>query len=158
MGIRLSLFIALLLNVAHAYSQDTTHVKSRKAYFVEGGGPAILPSLNFDTRFRGSGGWGITASAGIFPDEPGVMFSIASNINYLFGKRVHFTEIGFGAGYGSNHTSLLGEDFSDGFLYGQCNLGYRMQPARGFFLRMGASFTFGSGGELLPYLGLGLAR
>ncbi len=155
MAVRLLIVSLLLVNFGATAQESSPRRKS--AYFIEAGGPSILPSLNFDTRFSKGGMWGISTGIGYYPGEN--QFTFATNLNYLFGKRAHFTEFGLGAGYGSSRVSLLDEEVPDDFLYGQLNIGYRMHPARGMLLRLGANLLVGSGGGIiLPYLGLGLAR
>lgn len=152
-------------------------------------GPFGWLSAHFDTRLKGNRGWGFGGGLGwaysgsndwFGEKESFHLLSLSPEFNYLFGKKkskfelgggmtvalifgkVEYLEDGYmgptGPGYvvpGNTHETFLAYYF-----FG--TIGYRLQPFRGFSMRVGISPTFGLGGDhsvdgilILPYLGFG---
>ena len=152
-------------------------------------GPFGWLSAHFDTRLKGNRGWGFGGGLGwaysgsndwFGEKESFHLLSLSPEFNYLFGKKkskfelgggmtvalifgkVEYPDVGplgpTGPGYvvpGNTHETFLAYYF-----FG--TIGYRLQPFRGFSMRVGISPTFGLGGDhsvdgilILPYLGFG---
>jgi hypothetical protein len=131
------LFFQLGANAQKNYNKHASQLQ------VELFGPAGLFSLNIDSRFTkkengigfkiGLGG----APLGMFGEtcNSGSQISLPAGLNYLFGKRKHFVEVG-----GGRVLVIIGatkrycEGFESGFFsdetgpYGYASLGYRYQP------------------------------
>lgn len=152
-------------------------------------GPFGWLSAHFDTRLKGNRGWGFGGGLGwayaAYNDwfgekESFHMLSLSPEFNYLFGKKKSKFELGGGMtmalifgtveypedGYlGYNGPGYVVPDKAhDTFLayYFFGTIGYRLQPIRGFSMRVGISPVFGFGGDhsvgvflILPYLGFG---
>jgi hypothetical protein len=137
------------------------------AIYSELGGPGMLLSLNYDTRFSGhEAGWGIRAGIGTnFGSSPSFI-SIPLGLNYLAGDEGNYFEAGAGFTYvdidnvvPGQRFSLFNKDYDHGshLLFANAVFGYRRQPEHGGLnLRAGFSPYFGGGsGGLIPYFSLG---
>ena len=152
-------------------------------------GPFGWLSAHFDTRLKGNRGWGFggglgwaySASNDWFGEKESFhLLSLSPEFNYLFGKKKSKFELGGGM----TMALILGTvEYSDGGPLGPTGpgyvvpdkshetflayyffgtIGYRLQPIRGFSMRVGISPTFGLGGDhsvdgflIIPYLGFG---
>ena len=152
-------------------------------------GPFGWVSAHFDTRLKGNRGWGFggglgwayAASNDWFGEKDSFhMISLSPEFNYLFGKKSSKFELGGGmtmalilgtveyseggplgpTGPGYVVPDKSHETFLAYYFFG--TIGYRLQPIRGFSMRVGISPTFGLGGDhsvdgflIIPYLGFG---
>lgn len=152
-------------------------------------GPFGWVSAHFDTRLKGNRGWGFGGGLGWaysgsndwFGEKQSFhLLSLSPEFNYLFGKKKSKFELGGGM----TVALILGNvEYSEGDPLGPTSpgyvvpdkihntflayyffgtIGYRLQPIRGFSMRVGISPTFGLGGDhsvdgflILPYLGFG---
>lgn len=140
--------------------------------------------LNYDARLKGNDGWGYRAgigytyawSSGLFKGSSTIKgVSVPIEINYLLGKKKSKLELGFGANVGyyeEEYDYYLWPDYSKKYRYEHNsigyfffgNVGYRLQPTRGFVFRVGVtpSFNFGdshgiSRSFFYPYISFGWA-
>ncbi|MFT3979837.1 MAG: hypothetical protein QM687_05160 [Ferruginibacter sp.] len=154
---------------AHAQDADNNHSSStvpvpNKSFIAELGGPGVLFSANFDTRFTKSPlGFGgrigigfVTADQSIYDPNSGYydykqrsVLTVPLQLNYLFGKpnSVNAFEVGLGATYigkkldifdyyEENATQVLG---TASFMY------RRMPKDGGFSWRIGFTPLFANG-------------
>lgn len=154
--------------------------KTVKQFFTEAGGPGVLFSANFDSRFKSLTrlGWGFRAGLGFTIVEseeqvpsPGGGFinynyktrSVATlpvGINYLFGKpeSANMFEVGAGITVLSRKASVLNySDYREGNLLGHFNFMYRRQPIDGgFSWRIGFTPVINPDGDIFPLGAVGL--
>ncbi|MET0791974.1 MAG: hypothetical protein ABW061_10680 [Polyangiaceae bacterium] len=144
--------------------------QAKNSIYIEGLGPGILYSINYDRNigdFAGRVGFsyiGLSARSG--SDEAHAsLITVPITATYLgLGSKKHMFEIGGGvtivhvsAGANSFAVSDSKSENSNTLLLGNLVFGYRMQPPEGgFLLRTGISPIFGGGAFIpLPYLALG---
>lgn len=152
-----------------------------KSAFFELGGKALLYSFNYDMRTeRGRrNGWGFTAgfnrlaikavntaNAGDSVSLDLTMFPFS--INYLFGKRKGFFELGAGGTYiffkgvgnlvGNQEAYQLQHfDISLGSILGNFTIGYRHMPlSNGINWRIALNPIFFGSNQLIPWLGFSI--
>jgi hypothetical protein len=127
------------------YRQDPVYTdRHYKAFYFELFGRAAGYSVNFDVRTaRGSrNGWGINAGFGIMSanaNRGAVGVFLPFGVNYLFGKKKHFVEVGAGVTY----MRLIGDNVPrtewwgifdiatkkvENSLFGNFTMGYRFMP------------------------------
>lgn len=113
-------------------------IRAQNAY-VELGGPGLLFSANYDTRFsQRRDGFGGRLGVG-FVETSGVsLVTVPFQFNYLLGKDSKYFEVGLGATYASFNTAsdFLGFDTtpsSHNSFFGTMTFGYRYQPIDGGF-------------------------
>lgn len=173
------MFVALF--VAAVRAQE----KPRRALFTEFAGASGLVGVSFDSRLKSSTHWGYRVGLsynmgmGTSPkDEPSVLYAGPSMLvagNYLIGRGNHRLELGLGMAFGyfckeDNADAPPGSSGWDFYRHWEMGyyhfgeVGYRYQPARGFFLRMGVALNFVFERKVglqwpisLPYLGCGFA-
>ncbi|RWY51132.1 hypothetical protein [Mucilaginibacter gilvus] len=135
-----------------------------KSIYFEAAGPGSLYSVNYDTRFKKRRN-GLGARIGltyVFLDNEKAL-AVPFLLNYLFGKKKHFFEVGAGATYyydfKTDYTPLFGEtdlpastkfeQYGSGVI-GSVTVGYRYQPLKGGFnFRAGNSVIIKK--EFLPF-------
>ncbi len=137
----LFLYILLLFSIASIAQQPYSAKASQ--WQAEGLGPAGLFSINFDSRFSGKeAGLGFRIGLGGTPlsllgasCNSGTQISLPVGLNYLFGKRYHFLEVGAGGVLAIiNGTKVYCIGFDHGFFsdettsYSFVSAGYRFQP------------------------------
>jgi hypothetical protein len=155
-------------------------VVANKLFFVELGGPGVLMSANFDSRFKSGErlGLGYRIGAGFcigsFDEtvpskyDDGYLetesrthtyYTIPVGLNYVLGKKnsSHSFEIGAGATFLTRKVSIFNYD-SDGkrrnFTGNICFM-YRIAPVDGgFSFRIGFTPVIGTAGDLYPMGGL----
>ncbi len=166
--------------------------KPTRSIYAEILGPSNLIGVHFDSRLKGNSGWGYSAgmawgyssSDDFFSNVDRFhMISIVPRVSYLVGRKSSKLEMGFGVNIGfltgtreydtydirtKDGDTILEyaghvkehRDFMAYYFFG--NIGYRLQPARGFTLRAGVSPAFGLGGShtlddlyLIPYVSVG---
>lgn len=129
--------------------------KAAMNIFSEFGGASNATfSINFDSRF-GSRVNGLGGRAGLgfmtFGETP--IISAPIQLNYLFGSRNHYFELGAGA-------TFLVAPLEGASVFATLTTGYRYQPTRGgviFMAGLTPSFMFIDGFSCIPipYLGIG---
>ncbi|MEM7103439.1 MAG: hypothetical protein AAF502_09940 [Bacteroidota bacterium] len=124
---------------------DEDVAKRAQLFFVELGGPSILVTFNYDTRFSKSNkGAGIRAGFGGFVVEGDGFLTVPIQVNYLLGDDKHFFEIGGGATIFTGNVDLFDDSVSNTTVIGTMTFGYRLQPAdSGFSFRAGINPIFG---------------
>jgi hypothetical protein len=155
--------------------EEPTEREAKNSIYIEGLGPGILYSINYDRTFGDFAGRvgfsyiGLSASAnsGTERSEAHASFiTVPLTLTYLgIGSKKNIFEIGAGAtivhvGAGASTfatTNAKSESSSESLLFGDLIFGYRLQPPDGgFLLRTGLSPIFGHGVFIpLPYLALG---
>jgi hypothetical protein len=148
-----------------------------KLFFAEFGGPGVITSFNFDSRFKtgerlGLGyrlgvGFGIytfdTDPTGEWPygnEKTRTFYSIPFGLNYVLGKNysAHSFEIGAGATFLTRKVSLYYYDVKKpGHFTGYLSFMYRRVPLDGgFTFRVGFTPIIGTSGDLYPMVAIGL--
>lgn len=104
--------------------------------FVELGGPGLLLSANYDTRFvNRHDGVGGRIGAGYVSISDNSLLTIPVQINYLLGKNNRYFELGIGATYinsKGDERDFLSLDNAKSTI-GTMTFGYRYQPEDGGF-------------------------
>lgn len=151
---------------------------SGKQFYVELGGPGVLFSATFDSRFtQGTPlgfGYRVGLGFGVKSEEfqaPGGSWydsrtrtyaTIPVGLNYVFGKRhsPHAFEVGAGATILTRAVNLYTYDWNDeteGNMIGHFSFMYRRIPAGGGFTwRIGFTPVIGTGGDIFPTGTVGL--
>jgi hypothetical protein len=144
---------------AASQNPDNTGRRAQNV-FVELGGPGLLVSANYDTRFANRrDGLGGRVGIGYLSVSDVSVTNVPIQLNYLLGKNGKYFEIGAGATYAHAKHDNGDDDFLDfngsgtiGTLY----FGYRYQPMDdGFHFRAGISPLFNSSNFLPYYAGIG---
>jgi hypothetical protein len=155
--------------------------KYQKVAFVELLGAGGLYSINYDMRTAKDkrDGWGfrvgiekivanITDSSGGGVEKTRISFTaVPVVLNYLFGKRKGFLELGVGATYfkftgkatgTASVESYQQETFKESFgsIIGSFNIGYRHVPYKNGFMYRVAFMPLLIADNLVPFLGIGL--
>jgi hypothetical protein len=165
----LKIAVIILLNIVFyqtANAQNISQTKTDSALttraqnvFVELGGPGLLFSGNYDTRFSqrkdglgGRIGIGFIATGGIS------LVSVPVQLNYLLGNNSKYFEIGLGATYASFNSAsnflAFSPSTSDKIL-GTMTFGYRYQPVDGgFSFRANIDPLFDSSNFIPYYFGV----
>ena len=154
----LLIFFILLSSIVNA--QPDTKTTGNKTIYGEIGGPGLLFSANFDTRFtRKPTGLGLRVGLGYAPGIPGSVISVPMGLNFLAGKNKHFFEAEGGVSfyhlfesqgdwYSTDPSSVWGK-----YLY----VGYRYKSQDGFTARMGFCPLFVEGG-IEPWMGISIGH
>lgn len=170
-----TLFFLCLMVSAFSQKGETGTVKQ---FYTEMGGPSVLFSANFDTRFTPGRQTGLGMRAGLGFTISDNDYDIDGNgnytyygtrtianlpigINYLFGKETspHTFEVGAGTTFLFKETSLLNYNSNEknGRLMGFANFMYRRQPVGGGFAwRIGFSPLINTAGDIVPFAAAGL--
>ncbi|MBC7915957.1 MAG: hypothetical protein H7Y07_17745 [Pyrinomonadaceae bacterium] len=178
--------LILILSVTYSFAQQKNKTDSSRIFvettrarniFIELGGPGLIYSANFDTRFsKKRNGLGGRIGAGFINADSESIFTLPVGLNYLLGKSKHLFEIGLGATYVSfntgrpnrnsytdpyGNTTYYGEstDFNgitDNGALGTMTFGYRLQPLSSGFSFRGQFNTLFGYGSFIPYGGLSL--
>jgi len=171
------LFLAYFFYAPAQKSHDAAG-KTVKQFFVEAGGPGIIFSANFDSRFKSSDrlGWGFRAGLGFTLvdqetrglQQGGQFYSdyrtrsvatIPVGINYLFGKPASSNTFEVGAGFTvlSRKSSVLSyNNYKEGNLLGHFDFMYRRQPVdEGFSWRIGFTPLINADGDIVPFAAVG---
>lgn len=155
--------------------EDADERSAKNSIYVEGLGPGILYSINYDRNFGDFAGRvgfsyiGLSASASSSSggsEAHASWITVPLTVSYLgIGSKKNMLELGagvtvvhVGAGASTFATKdAKSESASETLLFGDLIIGYRLQPPDGgFTLRTGLSPVFGHGVFLpLPYLALG---
>jgi len=106
-----------------------------RTVFLEVGGPGLALTVNYDTRFGNQRDkWGYRVGAGYYNTGANWVASVPLQINYLYGHRSSFLELGAGTTFvrsqGSTNGSFFQFDNITGFI-GTATIGYRYQQDNG---------------------------
>ena len=138
-------FALFFLFAPNAEAQDTNARSS--AIYLNAFGNSITYALTYDTRFtKAKNGFGGSIGAGAFALEGDFFVSVPLQVNYLFGKKVHFFEIGAGVTYLGTNMHLMNfgvQNKATHNVLGSFNFMYRIHIPQGFFLRVGWTPLFG---------------
>ncbi len=169
-----------------AIAQSEEYKVPSKSIYVELGGAGLPYSFNYDFRFDPSKieGWGMRVGLGGYTTSNESFFSAPIMANRLFGKGIHYFEVGIGAtffafdnknqsycsnGYydqntgqficqsyeDSNYSFILDVDGSPSVM-GTMNFGYRRIPMDGGFTwKINLNPIFNNNGFWPLYAGLG---
>jgi hypothetical protein len=127
--------VAFLIKPSTAQTADLPRAQN---VFVELGGPGLLFSANYDTRFENKrDGIGGRIGAGYLAADGTSIFTLPVQANYLLGKDGKYFEIGLGATYiglsdDYDDDEFLSFDNTSAFI-GTMTFGYRYQPIGGGF-------------------------
>jgi len=175
----------ICLFIAGVTSAQTNQVdetsKTEKIFYAELGGPGVLFSANFDSRFKKNTrtGLGFRIGLGFTVDEtetqvpqPGGGYyydykttsagTIPVGINYVFGKpkSANMFEVGGGVTFLTKKISLFNYGSSDpkaGNMIGHFEFMYRYAPVDGgFSWRIGFTPMIGTSGDIFPSGAIGL--
>jgi hypothetical protein len=170
-------FLAISLVTQAQTSSDS---KTSKQFFTEAGGPGILFSANFDSRFKPNTRVGLGFRAGLgftiadqttITQQPGSgypnytyrthsILTVPVGINYLFGKPAspNMFEVGAGFTLLSKKAAILSyNDYNEGNLMGHFEFMYRRQPVEGgFSWRIGFTPVINTDGDIFPFAAVGL--
>ncbi|WP_075351404.1 hypothetical protein [Algoriphagus marinus] len=178
--------IILIFFMLSASAQEFESKVPSKSIYVELGGAGLPYSFNYDFRFDKSKveGWGMRVGLGGYTTTNESFFSAPIMVNRLYGKGVHFFEIGIGAtvfafdndysdycisGYfdqntgqyicqeysSSSYSFILDVDGSPSVM-GTMNFGYRRIPVDGGFTwKVNLNPIFNNNGFWPLYAGVG---
>jgi len=140
-----------------------------KLFHTELGGPGVIMSANFDSRFnskerlgfgyRIGAGFGVKTFGGFYDLEYGYRFrrtyySFPAGLNYVFGKpnRASTFEVGAVVSFLTRKVSLYNLDvYKPGNVIGCITFMYRIMPVNGgFAFRVGFTPIIGTSGDLVP--------
>ncbi len=184
---KISLTLSLLVSVSFSFAQQIADSKAdslQKAaentrarnIYVELGGPGLIYSANFDSRFaKKRDGLGGRIGAGYLNDDEQSIFTLPVGLNYLLGNGKHYFEMGLGATFlayknelsrtyydqysGSSVTFENDNEYygvNNNGVLGTMTFGYRLQPTpSGFSFRAQFNTLFGYG-NFTPFGGLSL--
>jgi hypothetical protein len=173
---KLTLTLLLLVYMQYSFAQETKTLKT-KQFYTEMGGPGILFSANFDTRFNKTKQTGLGMRVGLgftikdesyydgtnYYDEVKTIGNLPIGLNYLLGKEnsTNFFEIGAGATILFQKAAILtydsDEDSKKGNLMGYFQFMYRKQPLHGgFSWRIGFTPVINTSGDIFPFGAVGL--
>lgn len=121
---------------------SSSNVVKAQNLFLEVGGAGLAISANYDARFhKERAGWGYRVGVGYFGSGGNTVFTVPFQVNYLWGGKSSFLELGAGTTFlnstGTNQGNSKWEfDKVTGFI-GTATIGYRYQPrAKGLNFRI----------------------
>ncbi len=169
------LLLLLTTSTLFSFAQDNQDKKNSpvKQFFTEMGGPGIMFSANFDTRFSAKNhlGLGTRVGIGFTIKDGGGYYDVNGNwyensirtiptlpfgINYLFGKgnSPHTFEVGAGATFLFQQVDILtyGSHRGESYFMGHFDFMYRRQPVNGgFSWRIGFTPLINTAGDIVPF-------
>ncbi|MFD1256437.1 hypothetical protein ACFQ3S_06475 [Mucilaginibacter terrae] len=156
--------LMLLLNQASAQTSDgktdSTLFKRVQNVYVELGGPGLLFSANYDTRFQNrQDGIGGRVGLGLFATGGFSLTTVPVQLNYLLGKKGKYFEIGLGGTFvkANNNNDNDNDDFFDfneSTTIGTMTFAYRYQPVNGGFNFRGGLNTLFNSSNFVPFYGV----
>ena len=176
---KLFLFLTLILTLLQWLSAQEDQIAGKLMY-LEFGGPGVISSINFDSRFRsnqrlGLGfrlgvGFGIGDVKTVWVDKQWnytyteyikrTYYSIPAGLNYVLGKPndVNTFEVGAGVAFLTHKVTLYCHDEKKpGQAIGFLTFMYRKIPVNGgFTFRAGFTPIIGTGGDLFPMGAVGI--
>lgn len=174
---KLTLSCALSFAIIACFAQESAENKTVKQFYTEMGGPGIMFSADFDTRFIKSKQTGLGMRFGLgftiksdeeYIDQNGniqyrvrTIATIPVGINYLLGKETspHTFEAGAGITILSSKTEILNYDShrKAGNIMGFFSFMYRRQPINsGITWRIGFTPLINTAGDIVPFAGVGI--
>lgn len=142
-----------------SYISDSLH-RSQNV-FMQAGGPGLVISLNYDTRFGNSRtGLGAAAGFGYLPGKGSSLLTIPVQLNYLWGSYQHYFELGAGATFMKYKSGTIGNfipfhDDTNKRFAGTTTIGYRYQPIDGGFNFKASLNPVFDRDHFYPYAGVG---
>lgn len=107
-----------------------------KTIFGEIGAPGVL-SINYDQRFKGQKGLGFRVGFGGINILIRGFYTVPVGLNYLYGSKADYIEMGAGASANFNNIEVFYTHFKSSGIIGYLILGYRYQPEKkGFTCRI----------------------
>ena len=167
-----SIFVVLviaglsLIHIQSLSAQEET--VASKAFYSELGGPGLIMSANFDSRFNSNERLGLGFRLGIgFAYQEGssyywddytyrmrTYYSIPAGLNYVLGKpnSAHTFEVGAGLTFLTRKVALFYfDEEKPGNVIGFFTFMYRRVPVNGgFSFRVGLTPMIGTSGDLFP--------
>jgi len=145
---------------------------ANKVFYTELGGPGIIMSANFDTRFDSNErlGFGYRLGAGFgyreewnyygtYSNVTRTYFSIPTGVNYVFGKpdSEKTFEVGAGLTFLTRKVPLYYyHEGKPGHVIGHFTFMYRVMPVDGgFSFRVGLTPMIGTSGDMIPMVAIG---
>lgn len=174
---KLTLSLAFLFLITNCFAQEPVKEKAVKQFYTEMGGPGIIFSANFDTRFSNSKQTGLGIRFGLgftvkdneeYIDENGytqyrfrTIGTIPFGINYIFGKETspHTFEAGGGITLLTSKVEMLNYEGHQkaGNIMGFFSFMYRRQPINsGFTWRIGFTPLINTAGDIVPFGAAGI--
>ena len=165
--------LLLTLNQSLSAQEETEY---GKVFYAELGGPGVIISANFDSRFKTKERLGLGFRLGIgfgegnFEEERlnqwgyydyvhRTYYSIPAGLNYVLGKpdSAHNFEVGAGVTFLTRKVPLYYYDEKiPGYAIGFLTFMYRMMPVNGgFSFRIGLTPIIGTAGDLFPMGAIG---
>ena len=168
------LFLVAIAGVLITFNQSLSAQEeiTGKLFYTELGGPGIIMSMNFDSRFnpnerlgfgyRLGAGFGIGSFEDDYMDYESItrtVYSFPAGLNYVFGKanKSSAFEVGGGISILSRKMSLYNFDVKKpGYVIGFLSFMYRIMPVNGgFSFRVGFTPIVGTAGDLYPMGAIG---
>ena len=173
------LFLVVITGVLITLNQSLSAQEevAGKLFYTELGGPGIIMSMNFDSRFNSNEriglGYRLGAGFGVgnFGEEQNdngytysegitkTIYSFPVGLNYIFGKprRSSTFEVGGGVSVLSRKVSIYNFDVKKrGHVIGHITFMYRIAPVNGgFSFRAGFTPIIGTAGDLCPMVAIG---
>jgi len=166
--------VCLMLNINLSLSAQEVKV-ANKFFYTEYGGPGVIMSANFDSRFNSNSrlGFGFRAGAGFGVRQESyntngwidyrtkTYYSIPLGLNYVFGKpnSVHTFEAGAGFTILTRKVNLYyynNDNEKPGNVIGFFTFMYRKMPEDGgFSWRIGLTPIIGTSGDMVPSIAVG---
>jgi hypothetical protein len=160
---KITILIVFAIASLACFAQDNEpHVITNKSFYAEIGGPGILFSANYDSRFNktpfgfgGRVGLGFVSADesvymnGNYTFKRSTALTLPVQLNYIFGQTnsVNAFEVGFGFTYVSKQLDIFNfYDKKGPNLYGTAAFMYRRVPVNGgFSWRIGFTPLVGNG-------------
>jgi hypothetical protein len=176
----ISIIAAVFMLINQSARSQNEYVFPSKLFYVEMGGPGLIFSANFDSRFKSGERLGLGYKIGIgfcigdFDEEyvsdgygyggyyesyTHSYYSIPIGLNYVFGKEhsSNTFEIGAGAAFLTREANIAYDDPERGHFIGYLSFMYRRVPVDGgFTFRVGFSPIIGTSGDLIPLPAIGI--
>jgi hypothetical protein len=168
---------------AQEAAENIVEKPAGKILYMELGGPGVIMSVNFDSRFhsdrRAGFGYRIGAGFGIgefdgawvedeyhpnngyYEQKMHTYYSFPLMVNYIFGRenRAAMFEIGAGTTILTHKRSIYNYSGNThyGYFIGNINFIFRLQPLHtGVVFRVGFTPIIGTAGDLFPMAGISL--
>src|SRR5476651_2025086 len=107
----LTVFLGFKAKAQHelaSYVSDSLHRSQN--IFLEAGGPGLVLSLNYDTRFFNTRtGLGATAGIGFLSNKGSALLTVPVQLNYLWGSYQHYFELGAGVTFMKYKSGTVGD-------------------------------------------------
>jgi hypothetical protein len=150
-----TLFLCLTAAKHQSEAQTVAGARAQNV-FVELGGPGLLLSANYDTRFtQRHDGIGGRIGAGYISISDNSLFTLPLQLNYLLGKNNRYFEMGIGATFINSHgdsNDFLSLDNAKSVI-GTMSFGYRYQPEDGGFHFRAALTPIFDSSTFFPFFG-----